>query len=553
MKNFFTTNPIRAYAIMPLLMLLFSLIFSCNKLKDDFDFSKLAKPEWNPEFAFPLVNSTFGIGDIFGDSTLVFIKTNPDNSLSLVYSAKEIISEDAEKIMKIPDQGFDFNQEIPIEILPPPGSSVTQDFDFNFQLITDTSGQRLDEVHMKNGTFQLSGKTDLNRDQASLVMTFHQLVHITSHEPLTLNSSLNNPNQDPWVTFNHLVNLEEYLLDFSGDTTSNEITVGAEFTIYGDENSNLTPYAFDFSIEINDLEFSKLFGYLGNYKMHFKDSININFFEKTTFGGIEVGPGAVDIYITTKNSFGTPITIVADELYVTSGKNSQQVDIFLKGPGEPNIFDIDSPTIGQIGETVITNNDFSENNLGEAFNISPEMFYYDLGAITNYEGDSLDLNFVLDSSRMAVDVEIEFKLFTAIHQFVVEDTLKFDFNQNPDELDYVTFRINTYNGFPLEVDMQLIFTDADFNPLDSLITEGDHRILAAAPVSGPPEYKVTEPAHKLTDITVTSDRLGNIVDAKKMILRASLSTTNSDLVRIYKDYNMQIKIGTLAGVKINDN
>jgi len=38
-----------------------------------------------------------------------------------------------------------------------------------------------------------------------------------------------------------------------------------------------------------------------------------------------------------------------------------------------------------------------------------------------------------------------------------------------------------------------------------------------------------------------------------MILRAGLSTTNEQLVKIYNDYSIQIQVGTIAGIKIENN
>jgi hypothetical protein len=77
--------------------------------------------------------------------------------------------------------------------------------------------------------------------------------------------------------------------------------------------------------------------------------------------------------------------------------------------------------------------------------------------------------------------------------------------------------------------------------------------MQGAPVGGPPEYRVTSTVHKMTDANLTSDRIKNILDAKKMILRAGLSTTNEQLVKIYSDYTIQIQLGTIAGIKIVNN
>ncbi len=541
----------QAISFIAILLIIFSII-SCNKFKDDFDFSKVATPGWNPEFAIPLINSTLTISDFFEDSSNLFIQVNPDNSLSFVYGMDELFSQKAEDIISVPEQNFSFQSQVDI---PPllPGVFDTLALDYSFPFITDTTGQRLDSIFLKNGDMRLNFKTNLNRDEASVKIIIPDIVHAQTGEFLQMNVILNNPGgQSEWVEHEENIPISDYkiLLNQEGDAL-NELNFLAEVVMHGDINPDLSPYDFILSGDIRDLEFEKIFGYLGQYELNLNDSLEFSIFEKTLTGGIELGTGTIDVWVDIKNSYGATVTVDADEFYAYSKVNPPYlVDINLFGQGVPNIFAINAPDFQQVGQTIETNLDFSNSNLAQAFNIAPEMLHFDFMAITNPLGDTLASNFILDTSRISLGMDVEMQLFTSISDFIVEDTIDFDLNSNANEIGSLLIRLNTVNRFPLNVDVQIYFADDDYNIIDSLITNTDERILVGAPVSGPPEYKVIEGAAKMTDFEISRQKLDRIVYAEYMMLKAGLSTTDNSLVKIYNDYSLEIKVGTIVGINI---
>jgi hypothetical protein len=522
---------------------------------DDIDPDKIIKPEWNPEFAIPLVNSTFTVKDFFEDSGNVYIKTNPDNSLSFIYGIDELYSQTAEDIVKFPDQNFSSQIEEDVPPLPT-GVFDTLNFDYTYQFITDTIGQRLDSIFLKDGQLYLHGTTNLNRDVAEVEVSIPDIVNIESGEPLTIQASLNNPGgQLAWVEFEQYFNLDEYKMTFNVDSLAgnNAISFLIEVIIHGDDNPDLSPYEFNFDGYLKNIEFEKAFGYIGLYDLSFTDSLSIDLFDKTVFGGIQVGPGAVDLFVDVYNSFGTPVMFAANELYVTSTKNPPyRVDISLFGTGLPNMFFVNAPEINQVGQTIETNLDFSNSNFGEAFNIAPEKFYFDLLAVINPGADTTDSNFLLDTSRISLAMDLEVKLFASISDFVVEDTLDVDLDQDADNIDNLLIRLNAINRFPINADIQVYFTDGEYQVLDSLIDTHDERILVGAPVSGPPEYRVSDSAFSTYDFNLSKTKINNILKAEKLLLRAALSTTDGQLSIIYDDYSISIKIGVIAGINITN-
>jgi len=535
------------------LLALTFIIISCDKLKDDFDFSRIVKPTWNPEFAVPLVNSTVYISDFMADSSNLNIVTNPDQSLSFVYNSQNLISAAAGNFINFPDQGFEFPNSFDLPAIPI-GGWFTQNISENYQFIADTVGQRVDSIFLSNGILNINGRTNLNHDDATLQLTVADIKHIETGEPLTIYADLDNVGgQSDWVYFEASYNLSKYkiILNEPGDPLKNTLDFSIDIIIKGDGNPDLSPYDFIVGGELKSLEFDRAFGYFSQYELQFKDSLKIGIFEDAITGGINIGAGSVNLSFHVTNSIGAPVTFLIDALYVeTDLTPPYHVDINLFGPGIPNIFAVNSPDISQLGQSAESIVDFTNANFAQAFNISPQYLYYDLTGLTNFDGDTTIQNFVLNESALSIDVDLEFELFGAIDNFTLEDTIVLDFNENPQEIEYLLFRMNLTNGFPVDVAAQIYFADRDYSILDSLITT-DNNVLPGAAMGGAPDYRVTEPVNKITDIMIDRTRLDHILKAEYLFLKTSLSTSNQQLVKIYDDYNIVIKLGIITGFTID--
>lgn len=558
MKQIFTTPSGRKFAarlcilVIPALIIFYS---SCNKVQDDFDFNKLVKPTWNPEFAIPLVNSTLYLSDFLEDSSNTSIVTNPDKSLSFVFDSDSLISADAGDFVNFPDQSFTFGNEFNVPVIPP-GFFDTIGFDYQYQFIPDTSDQRIDSIFLDSGFLKLHGETNLNRDDVQMIITIPDIRNINTREPLVMIADLSNPGgQQDQITFDINVDLSQYKIGLNrvSDTTLNTIDYLMEIVIKGDGNPDLSPYQFNLTGELYDMEFGSTFGYFGRYRLEFNNAFDIGVFQDAIDGSVNIGEHAVKLSFDIHNGIGAPISFVADDLYVTSDVTPPyHVDIELFGPGVPNVFTINSPDISQMGHSVASHLTFSEANFYEAFNIAPQELIYKVAAVTNYGADSSAQNFLLRNSHVSLDVALEFQLFGSIASLSVEDTVRLNFNENPKEIEYLLMRMNLTNGFPIDARAQVYFTDDNYQVIDSLITYDDY-ILPGATVGGPPEYKVVEPANKITDVVIDKPRLNNIIDADFMILRTKLSTTDENPVKIYEDYNIIFKLGTITGLTVDTN
>jgi len=551
----FVNNQQRLVFQFSLAALLVFFIAACAKFEESIDFDRISDPEWNPDLALPLINSSLILQDFFPDSAANFFRINEDSSISLVYNGKQLFSRTASELIRIPDQ----ENTIPALItLPdvPPGFKDSLDIPLSFQLVTDYNGQRIDSLILKSGIFGMSGSCNLNMNQVILRMIFLGFIHKTSGNQLVMNFDLSNPGGQQEINFSQNANFGDYkmIFDNQGISEPNMVNFILRFVISGDENANLSPYNFEFNTLMEDLLFSSIYGYFGNLDFGFDDSIQITVFDKNIAGGIDVGQNAINIVVDVANSMGLPIQFKATEIWFHSPVNEPYyTDILLFGPGVENIFDVTSPDISQAGQIARSHFDFRNNNIEDAFKIAPRLFYYKFDCETNPENNPEISNFLLDDSRLALDVFVQFELFAAMRKYSVQDTVNFNLNEDQKELDHILFRLNVNNGFPFDAKMQVYFTDENFVMIDSLITANETTIIEGAPVSGPPLYKVTGPASEITDVFVDSERFNKLKSAKKMLLRTQISTTNEQFIKLYSGYKMDIKIGVIAGIDINSN
>jgi len=526
------------------------IINSCIE-PSDFDFSKMTTPVYSGEWAIPLVTSHITLRDILSNQNSA-LQTDAQGLVSFVYNIKNMASQSADQMMKIPDQNlavqyFSFpTTNPPIDLSA--GKQYSTSFSADIPLTLANSTPKLDSIYIKTGTIRIPINTNFNKS-ATITFQAPNIINKTTRLKIaipTLNISQITPNSFVTVDLSNCILI---LKKVSG--VPNTIHFDVNMTIQGSATSSLPTYTLNMPLGITNLQFASMYGDLGQFTSSLSQTIDLSVFKTNLGGGFQFAPGAISLNMNIDNSFGIPVRFTATTFNAHSDINTphdQPISLFT--PPTPNVIDVGAPTV--IGLTKTTTVASTNANIGDAFNNSPDKIILVANSLTNPLGVGT-LNFVTDKSVLNVNMDLMLKFFASINNFTFQDTLSFDLN-NIDQLESLALRINTTNGFPLGAKLQAYFTDQNYNVLDKMFTEPLTEILKPALLSGAPDYKTTTPTtFQFPDIVYDQTRISKIVKAKIIILNVTLNTTNNGLVKIYDSYYFDSKIAVKVKPKLQSN
>lgn len=512
-------------------------IFLGSCLKDDFDFSKLGKSEWNPEFAIPIINTSLKLSDLLvrtTDEQKDYFKVDADNFITLIYNSGDIFSVTAKDVLTLPNQSF--SQTIsPGVTLPQLSTGDSASFqDSQLTPFNSGSGNKLDSLYLKKAVFTL----DLSSSFSHSVEIKITLPSAKKNgKSFTKTIAINYTGSTP-VIKHQAIDLSGYKLDLSnGGTTTNEFMVEYDLKLKGSGMPVNSSDELTITCNIDQIEFGTIFGILELEPFKTKtDSIELTIFKSANEAGtFSLVSPKIGIYF--NNSFGLPLSIsfpVLKGVNTVSGNDydlSNYPDINL-----PNPFELKPSQIGQVSTDSIV---IKNQAIVDFINDKPRFFIYQLGAAST-TGAKV---FVLDTSRITVNVDIELPLHGRADIFTVQDTVSADF-ESIDEVSELMLRVRIRNGFPIDVFTQIYLTDSNFVRLDSLIQDND-AILPAATVGS--DDRVITYTEKTTDIVLTPTKIANLTKAKHMIVKGKISTFDDGTknVKIYADYALDVKAGIM--------
>lgn len=518
------------------------LIVSCFD-KRDFEFDKIAAFEWEPNVAAPIIKSTLSMKDLISGADTNVLVEDASNFLSIVYRAS-VFSERADEIISIENQNVNSSWTFPT-------GTITDSATFNYTIsttFTSPNGERFDSIYIKSGAllFNLNGNLNHNGRLRIIIPTVKKNGMI-----FRKNIMYNYNNTLPVVT-NNSYDLSGFTISFGAD---NKLNINFSITVYADANPNNSPYTLNLNEAFQNIKFHKIFGYIGKRSFSInQDSVDFDIYQNNIDGSIQLEDPKLNIYI--RNAYGMPINVNFTKLDAKSSVNPPYI-VPITGSGLPNPLLIQAPTFAQIGQSILTKISLSKTNstIVQAVNMSPNYLDFLVEALSNPNGNpATDQNFVIDSSKFEVDIEAELPLYVSASGFKLQDTVDFDLGDDIDEVEWVILKVYTSNGFPLDVSMQIYFADSLGNKLDSLLTSID-QIISSGIVGPAPSYKVITPTEKHLSIQINQQKMDNLLKAEKLIILANLSTTNNgvDKVKIYSDYEIDVKLGVQAKGKISAN
>jgi hypothetical protein len=528
--------------LVPLLLL---ILFTTSCIDKQLDFDSIKTQNWSAEWAIPLINSQLTLDDIVKDSSGI-IHEGEDGLVVLVFDNQGKITFSASDLGFIPDQQKLLDEDFIVPDLLP-GEPADIPVEFLTIIETDEPGMRIDSCFLNAGEYEFILRTDLNRDNAVVEVTIPNLVEPVTGTSLHFNVDVSNPSGGE-IERDTLIPMTGFTLVFDETTgPANELTINTIVHTFGDENSNNSPYHLEIENNFTAMDYSRCFGYFGQQVITKKDTIYLNMFSVNDQNNFTFGPGSIDLRLDISNSFGIPVLLdVTQFTAYHGGENPDSLEVYLFGEDVPSAFEIDYPSYDHIGESAITVVNTNNSNINEAVGISAGKMCLTVDGHLNPAGDTTANNFALDSSMVDADFAVEVGLFGSVSGFKVIDTVDFNLG-SMDEINSLLLVLDAENGYPLTVSMQLEFVDSIYQVVHTVFPDSEN-IIEAAPVGPSPEYRVTGFSPKLTQVVLSQDEIEKLKEARQILITAMLFSTNNDLVKVYMDYYVNMKIGVKVGI-----
>jgi hypothetical protein len=512
------------------------LTMQCKK----YDPRKIASTSWNPNLAVPIAYGTFDVYDVFAntDSSDLFIIDPQSGAVALVYRG-EVASYAASDIIQLGEFGTVVNFTNTEMALPIGASYSGTSTANNTSALTANvnTGVELHTMLMKQGNLAISILSDIQHNH-TITLTFPELklgsTALTRTIPVTYTGTT------PMVHVEN-IDLTNYLGNFTkNNTTFNELDVNTTVTINGSGGPVLGTENIQIDLLFSAIDFSNANGYFGQQTVGIdNDTILMRIFENEPDGYFEL----IDprVRFTVENSFGFPIQLNFQDL------KTIDISAGIEFPltGFPSTLNIGAPAfVGQVATAVLELNNGNTSNLSTIITPTPKYFFFEAAGISNPAGNAGTLNFITDTSYFRVNAEIELPLEGLAYGFGVGDTSEFSFGENLDNIESLMFRINVNNGFPVQLLAQVTFLDTNYIPLFSLL-DAPQRVVESA-IINTSTGRVTAPTRKITDITLNEQQLQLLPRAKHVIVfgtSQSINATNGQVVKIYEDYTIELKLG----------
>jgi hypothetical protein len=139
-----------------------------------------------------------------------------------------------------------------------------------------------------------------------------------------------------------------------------------------------------------------------------------------------------------------------------------------------------------------------------------------------------------------------------VKNLILRDTVEFDaakeLGEDTSKIESVKLNLVFDNGFPLNVNAQIIFLDDSNQMLDSISASGID--LSSAQIVGD---RVSKSIVQMREIKLEAGDKEAFFKASKLVVRIRINTTNSlsgQIIKLYSDYRFGVKVGVLAKFKL---
>lgn len=533
------------------LIVVWGLLFFLSGCKRD-DFSKLAESEWNPDFAFPLVNSTLTASDILAvENSSTLISVGESGIVEVIYSTTNK-SKNASEIIDLPTiditnnvkasilntNAFNSNQNIGTTLLDSISFSIPYSLDNQLGSLS-----RVDTAFLKAGILKLNISSWIPHNSILTVKIPELIVNNQPFiEVIPINYSLQTP-----ISISFERNLQGAYLIPSSTSESIQIKYTIQTTRINNQDIPINNQ-FSSQIEFSETTFKKLSGNFGNFSAPLANNDTLFLYLFRNFiNAIDLNFTNPSARILVSNSTGIPLnyTQTSFNAYRPGGVipnvdlSSISFPAFVQAMGET------SPLPAQVEYPFTPTNG---SNISEVINAFPR-FMLSRGNY-NFAANSTNTSYFLrDTSHVQTHTEVTLPLNGLTLNLQVRDTFEYDFKSITGDIEELMLRLNIENGFPTDGKLQVYFcrkigTGNSLQIIDSLYTQGTEVVLMPGQTNT--NGIVTIPSQKITDAIISGLKWQklNQMNADRILIKAQLTTNELGelAVKILANDKLQIRI-----------
>ena len=514
------------------LLLMLSLT-SCLKFdRDDFDFDKIGLRDYEASWVANLLDAEVSIGDFVSDSVVsgISLTTSPDDkrfflSYQLDYHTDTL----------------DVRKWIEVDTLTGKEVQYISNPDFPTESYTDVeavlkfSFAKVDTVALKAGLLEFWITTPM--DTAGLSAEFQSNVLLEERNGLLLSCV-----QQLHFGKNTIDLKDKYLvINDSNIVRARVVYKAAPFTgTYAD--SSQAPLYLDYFLRMP--EFRYITGEI--YKDTSIELANgkVAYTLLPEKMAMQLHLNDLSLMTDVETNVGFPMECELEHLKFCNNLNGKNYDFLSTGKYQfkvnpPRYRGLTSRTL----DTLKVNKDAVLSNDG----------YVDFSAYARLKKGRF---FIDEHARFDVHAHLEFPLDITVEQFRYRDTFPFsslsgiDSALDDNRWDYVKSMLLRYefiNGIPLDLAVQVFFTDSNYNVLDSLF---ESRTILKGARLDPYTALVSDKTRSGTQyITFDRERVPHLARTRFLRLEAAATTTQSQRAVLAADQTLRMRMGAKVELK----
>jgi hypothetical protein len=187
------------------------------------------------------------------------------------------------------------------------------------------------------------------------------------------------------------------------------------------------------------------------------------------------------------------------------------------------------------------------SNINDFISNMPSKINYNVLIKTNPHGNTGTYSdFAYLTSGMNVNVNVNIPLSLMANNLILKDSFNFSLGYSQKDVANIlngTLHLIVNNKFPLQANITLLAYDANWNLLDTLLTNAQ---IDAAPLNS--TCRVTQSTRSILNVTANAQMIDKLRTATHAVMtvvfntRSSNATCNGQFLNIYSDYNIAATI-----------